>query len=210
MAATLLGAGTAYLAVVGRPPEPIGYAVASPAAAAADPTVTDQGGSRVAAAAAAPVDDGQPAEPPTRIAIERLGIDMAVRPQGVDPLGRMQPPADPAVAGWYRFGPAPASQSGAVVLAAHVDSRAYGVGPFARLTSARAGDEVLVDAGSVRWQYRVVQVDRAAKSTLDTSQLFATEGTPRLHIVTCTGRYDRQTGYEANLVIVAERVRGGV
>ena len=88
--------------------------------------------------------------------------------------------------------PAPASESGAVVLAAHVDSRAYGVGPFARLAAVRAGDEVSVDAGvgTMALPGRP-QVERETKTAVDLAQLFATDGPPRLHLVTCTGRYDR-------------------
>ena len=90
-----------------------------------------------------------------------------------------------------------------------MDSGAYGVGPLARLSSVRPGDEVVVTAGDGGWRYRVVQVDRTAKQMLDSAQLFFRDGGPRLHLVACTGRYDPKTGDEANLVVVAERGKGG-
>lgn len=147
---------------------------------------------------------------PTRVVVARLGIDMSVAAQGVDELGEMALPKNPAVAGWYRFGSAPADDSGAVVLAAHIDSKTLGVGPFVRLGSARAGDEVQVWVGATKVIYRVSQVARVDKAQLDGDRLFATTGPARLHLVTCTGDYVKGSGYQQNLVVVADRVPSGL
>ncbi|HEY6743666.1 MAG TPA: class F sortase [Lapillicoccus sp.] len=141
---------------------------------------------------------------PTRIAVERLGIDMTVEPQGVTPDGQMALPASPEVAGWYRFGSTPDDAAGATVLAAHVDSKT-GIGPFVRLGSARAGDKVDVWVGGERRAYRVTQVYRVDKTRVDGDGLFAVSGPPRLHLVTCTGAYVPGSGYTDNLVVVADR-----
>jgi LPXTG-site transpeptidase (sortase) family protein len=91
------------------------------------------------------------------------------------------------------------------VLAAHVDSRTEGVGPFVRLGSARPGDEVEVWVGGEQLAYRITQVARVDKAQLDDDGLFAVNGPPRLHLVTCTGAYESGSGYTQNLVVVAER-----
>jgi LPXTG-site transpeptidase (sortase) family protein len=155
---------------------------------------------------AAPATPGaeKAAAAPTRVAVPRLGIDMTVEPQGVAPDGQMALPASPEVAGWYRFGSAPDDASGATVLAAHVDSRT-GVGPFVRLGSAKAGDTVEVWAGGEPHAYRITEVYRVDKTQVDGDGLFSVTGSPRLHLVTCTGAYIPGSGYTDNLIVIAER-----
>ena len=147
----------------------------------------------------------RPPQPPTRVAVPRLGIDMTVEPQGVLPDGQMALPASPEVAGWYRFGSAPDDPPGATVLAAHVDSKT-GIGPFVRLGPAKAGDAVEVWTGGQQHAYRVTEVYRVDKTQVDGDGLFAVTGSPRLHLVTCTGAYVPGSGYTDNLVVIAERV----
>ena len=91
-------------------------------------------------------------------------------------------------------------------MAAHVDSKQLGVGPFARLGSARTGDEVELWVGGARVTYRVSQVARVDKAQLDAEGLFSLSGPARLHLVTCTGDYVAGSGYAQNLVVVADRV----
>lgn len=177
------------------PPEPMPSA--TPATTPPEPTL------RATSAMPAPE---QTALPPTRVVLSRLGIDMAVEPQGVDEKGQMGLPADPTIAGWYRFGATPQDAHGAVVVAAHVDSKTLGVGPFSRLGSAQVGDEVRLDVGGRTLLYRVTQVARVDKAQLDEEGLFSLSGPPRLHLVTCTGDYVTGQGYRQNLVVVAERL----
>ncbi len=153
----------------------------------------------------APAPTASAAAVPTRVTVPRLGIDMRVEPQGVDERGQMGLPADPAVAGWYRFGASPSDGAGAVVVAAHIDSRTFGVGPFSRLGSAKPGDEVDLWVGAARVTYRVSQVARVDKAALDADGLFSLSGAARLHLVTCTGDYAPGSGYTQNLVVVADR-----
>ncbi|GAB3068635.1 hypothetical protein GCM10027080_06860 [Pedococcus soli] len=145
--------------------------------------------------------------PPTRIVVPRLDATMRVAPVGVDQRGDMVIPADPRVAGWYRFGAAPGSSSGATVIAAHVDDARYGIGPLARLGTLHRGDTVTLTAGRDELRYRVTRVLRLDKGELDTDDLFDRDGPARLHLVTCGGAFDRTTGhYEDNIVVVATPV----
>jgi hypothetical protein len=96
---------------------------------------------------------------PTRLRIPRLSVDVAVVPTGVDTDGQMTLPERVDYVGWYGFGPAPGVAAGSAVLAGHVDSRVYGIGPLSRLSAATRGDEVVVQRrtvqsshiGSSRW-----------------------------------------------------------
>jgi sortase (surface protein transpeptidase) len=155
----------------------------------------------------AAVDDlvREDAAPPVRVDIPSLDIGLPVQPVGVQEDGWMAVPEDPSVVGWYRFGPAPASTKGATVLAAHVDSLRYGLGPFSRLKELQAGAEVLVteEGGAIR-TYRVEEVRRTGKGDLVDAGVFDRTGAPRLHLITCGGSFDQESRtYSDNVIVTA-------
>jgi hypothetical protein len=141
--------------------------------------------------------------PPTRVRVPALGLDAAVRPVGVGGGRQMRLPADPRVLGWYRFGPAPRSE-GSVVLAGHVDSRRFGVGPLADLQTIGVGDRVEVVTGRAGVRaYRVDSIERFDRQALP-AEVFSRTGPERLRLVTCTGPYLPDAGgYQQNLVVTA-------
>lgn len=146
-----------------------------------------------------------PASPaPTELAIPALGVAMPVVPVGVQPDGAMQIPADPAVAGWYRFGPAPAD-AGATVIAAHVDSRSYGLGPLGRLREAEPGQQVSATDGSGQTTtYIVESVTYIPRAQLPVAELFTRSGPRSLIVITCGGQFDDRTrNYSDNVVLIA-------
>lgn len=140
---------------------------------------------------------------PVRVVLGSVGIDAEVRPVGVARDAQMQLPPDPRVMGWYEFGPAPASGTGSVVLAGHLDSNRFGVGPLVRLRDVEVGDpiEVLASDGATS-AYRVVRVERFDQQALP-ADIFARTGPERLRIITCGGAYSPETGYDENLVVTA-------
>lgn len=143
--------------------------------------------------------------PPQRLRIPALGVDMPVTDVGVEASGQMQLPVDPAIAGWYRYGPDADSTAGNIMLAAHVDAIDYPIGPLAQLRSLAAGEtvEVLAADGSSR-TYVVETLTFYEKSTLPTADLFARDGAQGLVIITCGGPFDSSTGhYRDNVVAVA-------
>lgn len=141
--------------------------------------------------------------PPRRVRVPSLDLDLAVRPVGVAEGRQMELPTDPRVLGWYRYGPAP-GEPGSAVLAGHVDSRRFGIGPLAALAAASPGDRVEITLRSGRRvTYRVDSVERFDRQALP-ADVFSRAGGPRLRLVTCTGDFvpDRG-GYQENLVITA-------
>lgn len=142
---------------------------------------------------------------PVRVALASVGIDSPVRAVGVAPDGQMRLPADPRVMGWYRFGSAPGAESGgSVVLAGHLDSKRFGLGPLVRLRDAEVGNaiEVTLSNGAIS-TYTVVGVERFDRQGLP-DRLFSRQGPERLHVITCGGAYDAEAGgYEQNLVVTA-------
>lgn len=147
----------------------------------------------------------EPALAPQRLLISALDVDMPVTDVGVESSGQMELPVDPAIAGWYRYGPDADSTEGNLMLAAHVDAVDYPIGPLARLRDLAAGETVEVRAadGSAR-TYVVETLTFYEKTALPTAELFAREGEPRLVIITCGGPFDSSTGhYRDNVVAVA-------
>ena len=144
--------------------------------------------------------------PPVRVQIPDEGIDMEVVPVGVEPGGFMELPPDPAIAGWYRFGPDPWSPDGNTVISAHIDAPEYPIGPFAALRDLTADSEVIVTgADGSTAAYGVVSVTYYPKQDLPTESIFAREGTDALVLITCGGEFDGDTGrYADNVVVVAE------
>ncbi|WP_294328486.1 class F sortase, partial [uncultured Sphingomonas sp.] len=102
----------------------------------------------------------------------------------------------------------PGSGAGNTVIAAHIDSPDYPIGPFASLRDAPAGAEVrVVSAAGVETRWAVQTVTFFAKTDLDTDALFARTGPATLVLVTCGGEFDPSTGhYRDNVVLVATPV----
>ena len=159
-----------------------------------------------------PIVDAAPRRPvkvdtkvfPASLESRDLDLSLPVEPVGVTDDGEMDLPDTVARVGWYRFGPYPAAPAGTTVLAAHVDTRDEGLGPFARLQEAKKGDEVTVlDRAGRRHQYRVAGVTSQAKKKIDWNQVFDRRGHTRLVLITCGGAYDQGSGYQDNVLVTA-------
>lgn len=204
LAALLLLAGCASPAPSAVPPPPVAETTEpTPEPTPVVPLSAGDVPRTQATLAPAPVSD-----PPAEVSIDALGITVPIVPVGVDDASFMEIPEDPAVGGWYRFGPEPGSGAGNTVIAAHIDSPDYPIGPFASLRDAPAGAEVrVVSAAGVETRWAVQTVTFFAKTDLDTDALFARTGPATLVLVTCGGEFDPSTGhYRDNVVLVATPV----
>ncbi len=195
----------------GTSPDPAGSATTTTPATSAAPTPAT-------ASSTAPGDDADtvpvvkatPPAPadviaPTRLAVPSLDLDLPVIPVGVEDDGSMELPGSVRTIGWYRFGPVPVGSQGTTVLAAHVDSRTEGVGPFAELRDVDRGATVTLRlADGDQQSYRVTRVHSYPKQQVPLDSVFATTGSARLILITCGGAYDRgHGGYQDNLVVEA-------
>lgn len=142
---------------------------------------------------------------PVRVVMPSIDIAAPLRPVGVAGDRQMEVPPNPRVMGWYRFGAVPGERTGgSVVLAGHLDSKRFGLGPLARLRDIRPGDPVdVTPTDGTRRTYRVTglaRFDRQARPAF----LFSRSGPERLRIITCGGEYDAAAGgYQQNLVVTA-------
>ena len=145
------------------------------------------------------------AQAPVRIRIASLAIDAPVSPAAIDLAhNALGIPADIHRVGWWRDGASPASHSGSILVAGHLDSARGGRGAFFRLTNATAGAVIEVTTkGGRTFTYRVTSVRSYRKSALPTS-VYSRAGPARLVLVTCGGPFDAATGhYRDNIVVSA-------
>ena len=137
-----------------------------------------------------------------RLTIDALGVDVPVRPVGVEPDGQLEIPDETEV-GWYRLGASP-GEAGASVLAGHVNWNRVD-GPFVRLVQLEPGAIVTVTLsdGSLR-TYQVVERRQYAKTTLPAERIWTTLGPETLVLITCGGSFNPDIRrYRDNVVVYA-------
>lgn len=158
-----------------------------------------------AVAPAAPVSGAVPTE--LRLA-GRLRVPLD--PVGVSTDGNVEIPGDPSHAGWWAAGPAPGDPAGSTVLVGHLDSATRGLGAFAALLDVSLGDEVqVIDASGAVFRYAITGRQQVSKTALPAS-VFSREGTPRLVLITCGGRFDPRTHhYDDNIIVTAQPLPAG-
>jgi len=196
------GVSAAALGDVG--PSTVVPAVQAPQAVPSQ-AVPSQATPQFAVAPVAPVSGGVPTE--LRLA-GRLRVPLD--PVGVSTDGNVEIPGDPAHAGWWAAGSAPGDPAGPTVLVGHLDSATRGLGAFAALLDVSLGDEVqIVDASGAVFRYAISGRQQVSKAALPAS-VFSREGTPRLVLITCGGRFDPRTHhYDDNIIVTAQPLPAG-
>ena len=204
LAAVLVATVVLIRAVTGQPESPQVDVSAKAAAApkTAPKTAPTAGTSKTPEQ---PAKDDPPPGKPSVLTLPDLDVQMAIKAVGVSDNGEMVMPSRPTTIGWYRFGPAPGSKTGAVVLAGHVDSKEYGIGPLAKLRASKVGQTVVIrDENGRKQSYVVQKTEEISKQTIALERIFTRSGPPLLHILTCGGAYlADQGGYQDNVVVTA-------
>nr|WP_230416387.1 class F sortase [Micromonospora tarapacensis] len=144
---------------------------------------------------------------PVELRIPTIGVAAPLVAVAADDAGALEvPPLDrPGVAGWYRPGVSP-GETGNAVLVGHVDTRS-GPAVFFDLGRLRPGDTVHIarkDASLVR--FTVDAVRAYPKDRFPTDLVYGPSGAAGLRLVTCGGRFDRDSGgYVDNVIVFATR-----
>jgi Sortase domain len=137
---------------------------------------------------------------PTSITIPAIGVHAPIVAVGLQADGAMQVP-DPGQVGWYRLGPQPGAP-GPAVLIGHVDNRT-GPDVFYRLRQLRPGDQILIGhSDGTTSRFLVGRLEQHPKTALPTSRIFTTAPGRWLRVVTCGGKWNRDTGHYRDNVIV--------
>ncbi len=141
-------------------------------------------------------------EPPVAV---RLDSGAVVRVRGVSSRtdGVLDVPADVDEAGWWRGGAGIGDPFGSTLLAAHVDSRSQGLGPFAELLGARRGDRFEITSTGLRQSFTATSVQLLDRATaLQQRAIYHPAGRRRLVMVTCAPPYLPERGGYQRLVVV--------
>ena len=148
------------------------------------------------------VTDRPPAPATGRLRLPAAGIDARIEPVLVDAQGNMAVPSRPDLVGWYARGPAPGSP-GDAMLDGHLDTAA-GSAVFGNLSRAAPGNHLTVEWGDGRSYEFVIESVHLYGYDAHPAGLFATDGPPRLSLVTCAGPWDSRLGtYRQRLVVDA-------
>jgi len=112
-------------------------------------------------------------------------------------------PDDIDVAGWWRGGSRLGDPFGSILVAAHIDSRTQGLGPFSELLTVEPGARVLVESAGLSQYFEVRSRRLVPQGTLvDDSWIFGASGDSRLTLVTCAPPYDASRGGYQSLAVV--------
>jgi hypothetical protein len=149
------------------------------------------------------------AEAPTAVRLPS-GRTVPVLAVSTAPGGRLAVPDDIRLGGWWRGGSRIGDPFGSTLIAAHIDSKTQGLGPFAELLSARANQRVSVSTVHLRQEFAVRSLRLVRSSELaNASWVFSPGGERRLTLVTCAPPYDdARGGYQNLAVVTATPVRG--
>lgn len=123
-----------------------------------------------------------------------------------------QDPSHPSRIAWYSNFGIPGWSGNNSIFAAHINYVGYGNGPFARLTSAQAGDALYVTmANGTVYTYTVKSMDVIHLSQLDMSRVVypgLEAKTERITLISCGGTFVPLAGggaYDSRVIVVAER-----
>jgi hypothetical protein len=148
---------------------------------------------------------GVVAEAPTQVRLPS-GTDVAVKAVSTTADGLLDVPDDIRTAGWWRGGSRLGDPFGSTLIAAHIDSRTQGLGPYVQLLRVERGARVVVRSKHLVQRFAVTSLRLVPRSSLaDATDLFAAAGPRRLTMVTCAGPYLADRGGYQNLAVVTAR-----
>ena len=123
--------------------------------------------------------------------------------------GVLDVPEDIRTAGWWRGGSRLGDPFGPTVIAAHIDSRTQGLGPYVELLSVAPDARIRVTSAHLVQHFRVISRRLVPRTSLaGVTDLFSATGPRRLTMVTCAGPYDAARGGYQNLAVVTARPLG--
>jgi len=144
-----------------------------------------------------------PASDPVSISIPRIGVRSTLSELGLDRSGSLEPPQDPAVAGWYSHGASPGAL-GPAGIAGHVTwDGASAV--FHRLGRLKRGDHVAVTRKDGKTAiFTVDGVAQVSKSRFPSQAVYGAIDHAGLRLITCGGPYDwDKHTYLDNVIVFA-------
>ena len=144
---------------------------------------------------------------PTRVRIDKLGVDASMIDLYKKEDNTLQVPEDIHITGWYTGRSVP-GELGPSVVVGHVDSAAEGAGVFFRLRELEVGDLIEIDRsdGSVA-RFRVTDSELVLKTDFPTDKVYGSVEGSKLRLITCGGGFNSAAGsYLGNVIVYADHV----
>ncbi|MEI7032758.1 class F sortase [Streptomyces pratensis] len=145
-----------------------------------------------------------PRSPATKLSIPALSLDAPVVGLPLDRAGHPGTPpiSKPRLVGWHQDGPAP-GERGTALAVGHRDT-ATGPAVFLNISMLRPGNTVHVTRADRRTAVFTVDAVRTyEKADFPDKVVYGDRGRPELRLLTCGGRFDKKSGYAANVVVFA-------
>ncbi|MEN9327626.1 MAG: hypothetical protein RI947_434 [Candidatus Parcubacteria bacterium] len=145
---------------------------------------------------------------PTHISIPAIGVDAVVESVGLDEQGKMDVPQKNENVAWYNLGYKPGEQ-GSAVMAGHFDTVTGAPAVFYNLSKLKKGDTITVtDLNGEKYTYTVSQTIIYPYNKLPLKQIFASNNSFTLNLITCEGTFNQTTrNYSDRTVVSADLVR---
>lgn len=145
---------------------------------------------------------------PRYVRINKIRVFARVQKQGLDGSGAVKAPGNVHDAGWYKDSSRP-GEAGAMLLDGHVAGPTT-PGVFTDIKKLQAGDTIEIERGDgQRFTYSVVKSETtpADQTNMTAALLSAEPGRPALNLITCTGKYNAETGqYDDRIVVYAVQI----
>jgi hypothetical protein len=131
------------------------------------------------------------------------GRVVRIEPVSTLPDGTLDVPEDITTSGWWSGGARVGDPFGSILVAAHIDSKTQGLGPYAALLTARVDQRVQVTTRHLRQDFTIRSRRLVPQGSLvEERWLFSPSGDARLTLVTCAPPYDVDRGGYQNLAVV--------
>ncbi len=147
-----------------------------------------------------------PTARPVQLLIPLLDVHRAVEKVGVDQFGVMKLPVNAWNAGWFEWGPVPGAPGDAVI----EGHSGYPGKPliFGKLATLRPGDRIVVVLSDGSRRLFIVVSMKSVPAGSFPPGLADPYGPPRLTLVTCTGKFDKQSYESPDRLMVEARYAG--
>lgn len=149
-------------------------------------------------------------EDPRYLRIPELNVFARVKGLGVDSQGAVDAPWNINDVGWFKESVRPGNAVGSSLLMGHV-SGWTAPGVFKKLEQLKTGSLFEVEKGSGEIiKYEVTRTELLSLDQVDMGQVLSTEvrGQHDLKLMTCSGRYNRDTEtYEDRFIVYARQIK---
>jgi sortase (surface protein transpeptidase) len=142
------------------------------------------------------------ASQPTRLNIDKIGVDAPSINLDLKADGSLGTPNSATQVGWYRNSPTP-GELGPSVIVGHVDYVNYGNAVFWRLRELQPGDTFTVERiDGTKAKFKVDAVKQYSQNNFPTDEVYGNITYAGIRLITCGGSWNSQTHHYSDNTVV--------